>query len=238
MTTIDNTFPYLNDRGDHYTTSSLIINDNLDLTLNKRLHVEGDIFVSGDIVSSVDIVSSGSVVINGASTIKGLQANKIKMLGRNIIEGDVMTQESGIFGVLSITGSLVSIGNLHLVSEVNITGDMGTTGNIDANSDIYVGGSIYVSGFFNLKGSLSTKNIMKINNTECSDFGRILKNDATLIFYGDSVSIKSKDGWTKNIEGITKIKESKEDCCEEIKQYKNLIIDDNIRNVIKNNILV
>ncbi len=207
MQTISKTYPYLVEEDDYYRISSISTGDDVSIELDKRLHVENDIFIAGGLTSNVDLSAGRVVIVHGMVSIKGIQATALKMLNRVSIVGDLLSRESVILGAISVEGNMISFGNVKLVSVCNVTGKAALKGTIETNGTFAVDGLLYVDGVLNAKDTISV-GTFKVNGKKCTKYLRYVSNQYTMVMYDESMSILIPDvGWKyfKNIKELTEV---------------------------------
>lgn len=195
MIKISKDYIYLTEENDHYKASNLIVSDDVIIELDKRLHIEGDIFVAGGLTSNVEIDADGVIVISGTINAIGIQGSSIKMLGRINIAGDFLSRESCILGATNIEGTMISYGTLTLLSDCSIGEKAAFKGLIDSNYRLNVNGLLYIDGVLEAKGAISAKSC-KVNNVDVSKYARFVSADYTVVMYDDMISLMIPSvGW-------------------------------------------
>ena len=208
-------YDYIEDKGDHYLVASLIINDDLEIDLDKRLHVSSHVYVAGGMSASV-IVADGNIVVHGKVVAEELQASKIVLLDQASVKNSVLAKESIQIGKGAIGGSVVSSGKIHFLGNTAIKGDISAKDVIVAKSGLSVEGNIASGSLLDVSGILLCSGEVKVLGSTSKTYGRLNGDNYTIIVMDNMMfmvksstvthAIDSIDEYEKEVGGIKEIK--------------------------------
>ena len=214
MTKITKEYPLLNESDDFYFITSISVIGDLEIELDKRLHVTSSIVVAGNIKSNVEVIVNEAIVCDGDIELSGIQAGKAKMLGRIKCDGDFLSKESAILGPIFVSGDMMCYGKLITVSEVRVDGNLAIQGTAEFNYEVYVTGRLFVNGSLDPKSIISASET-KINGVETKTIGRFLTNSIYCVLFGDGILLYNQIiGWRsyKNIDDAKNMLDKTDEC--------------------------
>jgi len=186
MQTILKTNKYISKNKDHYTISSLIVNDDLYVNLDMPLSVLNDLFVAGNLKADNDISIEGRTLINGTFSGKSLASKK----------GIVIRQNSLVSGSLR-SDNHITVEGLRISSDIVTNKSFVASGQVDSKGNMAAGETIVLSKFSSFKGSIvaglmidakesfSCGGKVKIGGMIVNTYARICVSDAVFIKTGE-----------------------------------------------------
>ncbi len=232
MIIIDEKNDYITDRGDYYSIGVINANDSVMIELDKRLHVDGEVFVVGDLTCG-DIVSDKRIIVDGNTIANDIQASEIYLMRKSNIRGNMLASENIQLGKAHIAGSIISHNNIHSISELVVLGDISAAVTITAKSSIKVAGNIAVGAVLDAHSELVCKGNVKVAGVEVFTFGRYNNGNFTCILTDDVMSIFKSNGVAEVIENINeRIDEVIKDDSDAYEKEKFLVeIKDWVKNI-------
>ena len=162
---------YLTEHDDHYSISVLNINDSLSIDLDKRLHVESDIFISGDLECS-DISCTGNIIVNGDVIAKNITGEEIFLMRNSAISGNIHGKKNIQFGKAIVMGTVISNGNILAVSELKVHKDISAAVSLVCRSNAHFMGRVSAGAVLDVAYKLMCEDEIKIAGTKVNKYGR------------------------------------------------------------------
>jgi len=200
MLTLNANNDYIEDKGDHYYISSLIVNDDLTIDLDKRLHVGENLFVAGSVIEG-EVVVDGAVLIKGSASMTGIQGNSVTIDTANI-KGNIIANEFIQLGRASVQGSLISTGKIHLLSDVSVEENVSARDLLVAKANLYVGGSVAAGTMIDIHGRFLCDGEVRFVGKTIETYGRVSGDFYTMVVADDILLFIEKNIVTTIIESM------------------------------------
>lgn len=195
-------YDYIEDKGDHYLISSLVVNDDLEIDLDKRLHVSTNLFVAGRLSTGITIVADGNIVIHGEAVAEGIQANIISIMGKVLIKNNVMAKGTIQIWSGTIGGSVISNEKITFIGNVVVSGDISGRDIIVAKSNLSVSGDLSAGSLLDVSGDFVCDGEARVLGKEIKSYGRLNGNEYTLIVADDILLMVKSNTVTTAIDSM------------------------------------
>jgi len=191
--TLNKDSDYIEDRGDHYSISLLNINDSLTIDLDKRLHVETNVFIAGDLQCD-EIIVGGSMIVNGNTIAKVIQANEVYLIRNVSVENSILGRANIQLGKSVISGTLISNGNLLATSDVRVKGNTSVALSMLVKGNALFNGKVSVGAVLDASYELFCNDEVRISGIPVTKYGRYSDGEYVFVVTDNMMSISVSSG--------------------------------------------
>jgi cytoskeletal protein CcmA (bactofilin family) len=168
--------------------SSLIVNDDLTIDLDKPLQVSGNLFVAGTVHSNSTLSIDGTAVVNGNFIGKTLAAvGGIQIQASLELSGSLRSNKKVIIGVGRVTGDIVINRSLFVSRGLDVQGDVAIGETLQLGSFSTFNGLLVAGILIDAKDAFTCNGSVKLAGNIVETYARICIADSVVIKMGDVI---------------------------------------------------